>query len=478
MVFNSFDFLIFFIIVYVLYCNFNYQWQNRLLLLSSGIFYAYWDWRFLSLLIFSTYVAYTCGNQIILSKDVRRKKLFLILAILINLSLLAFFKYFNFFIVNFQLGASALGIQLPLNTLNIILPLGISFYTFQTLSFVFDAFNGQIRTIPRRMDFALFASFFPQLVAGPIERAKDLLVQIESRRQITSEKIEQGSYLLLWGFFLKVFAADNLARIVNPIFDAAPPYNGIAVLLATYGFSFQIYCDFAGYSSIACGLAKLMGFNLMDNFNLPFFSTNIQDFWRRWHISLMSWFKDYVYIPLGGNRVFIWRQYFNIILVFLLSGLWHGAQWNFIYFGAYHGVLMVGYHIYKRYFSKIKDVVEKTSGVIFLVKVIIMFHLIAFGFMLFRAKDMYQIMDMSIALLQNFHFNDQLSLFGTLKMTGAFVGYVSLIIGLEWLQLQNRNLRAVIHLPWFWQGIVYFLLLFLLITFGVGGGKEFIYFQF
>jgi len=336
-VFNSLQFFLFFAVVYSLYLAFNHKWQNRMLLVASYVFYGTWDWRFLSLIVISTIIDYYCGIKIDEITDAKKRKQFLAISIVANLSMLGFFKYFNFFAENLQALCCFFGFQVQPHFLNIILPVGISFYTFQTMSYTIDIYKGQLKPTRKFFDFALFVSFFPQLVAGPIERASHLLPQILSKRKVTIDKFCEGCYLIFWGLFLKVFVADNLARLVDPIFASDPPYNGVKVLLGLYAFAFQIFGDFAGYSNIARGLGKCMGFDIMVNFNLPYFVTNPSDFWRRWHISLSTWLRDYLYIPLGGNKKGTLFTYRNLAITMFLGGLWHGAAWTFIIWGAYRG---------------------------------------------------------------------------------------------------------------------------------------------
>ena len=302
MLFNTLQFAIFFIIVYSLYLLFNHKWQNWMLLVASYIFYGAWDWRFLSLIFISTILDYICGLQIYKSRYLKRKRLFLFFSVFGNLAILGFFKYFNFFATNLQELLKIFGFSIHPHFLHIILPIGISFYTFQTMSYTIDIYRGRMAPTKKFFDLALFVAFFPQLVAGPIERAKHLLPQILVPRKLSLDKFYEGCYLIFWGLFQKVFIADNLAKIVDPVFAGNSPYNGIQVILALYAFAFQILCDFSGYSNIARGLGKCMGFDIMVNFNLPYFSTNPREFWRRWHISLSTWLRDYLYISLGGNR--------------------------------------------------------------------------------------------------------------------------------------------------------------------------------
>ncbi|HOU36689.1 MAG TPA: MBOAT family O-acyltransferase, partial [Candidatus Omnitrophota bacterium] len=341
MVFNSFAFLVFFVIVFSLYLALDHKRQNIMLFAASYVFYAWWDWRFLFLLAASTVIDYFCGLKIHGSRDVRERRFFLWCSIAANLGILGFFKYYNFFVSSLQSLLIRCGISIEPPMLHIILPLGISFYTFQTMSYTIDVFRGNIAPTRKFVDFALFVSFFPQLVAGPIERASHLLPQVSAPRTLTLEKFAQGCYLIFWGLFQKMFIADNLAKIVDPVFAARAPYQGGMVLIALYAFAFQIYCDFSGYSNIARGLGKCMGFDIMINFDLPYFSSNPRQFWQRWHISLSRWLKDYLYIPLGGNRKGGLMTYRNLGLTMLLGGLWHGASWTFVVWGLYHGVLLV-----------------------------------------------------------------------------------------------------------------------------------------
>jgi len=374
MLFNTIEFAVFITIVFSLYFIFNHKWQNRMLLVASYVFYGAWDWRFLSLIWVSTILDYFCGSRIESSQSSRRRKQLLFLSVLGNLSILAFFKYFNFFAGSFSELLTMFGLSVHPRYLNIILPIGISFYTFQTMSYSIDIYRGQLKATHRFFDFALFVAFFPQLVAGPIERAKHLLPQILSPRKITAEKIHEGCYLIFWGLFLKIFISDNLAQIVDPVFVEGQAFSGAAVLIATYAFAFQIFCDFAGYSNIARGLGKCMGFDIMLNFNLPYFATNPSEFWQRWHISLSSWLRDYLYIPLGGNRKGGLLTVRNLMLTMLLGGLWHGAAWTFIIWGAYHGLLLMLHQLVKPLLDKISPTQGSVGAKIwFLIRMIVFF---------------------------------------------------------------------------------------------------------
>ena len=345
MLFNSLEFLIFLPTVFCLYWfvfQKNLRVQNLLLLISSYFFYGWWDWRFLSLIFLSTIVDYFVGLKIHDSSDKKLKKSYLWVSILFNLGLLGFFKYFNFFIDSWVDLLGAFGYEYKSTwTLNVILPVGISFYTFQTMSYSLDIYHGKLKPTKDFISFASFVSFFPQLVAGPIERASNLLPQILNNRVFKYEQGVQGLRLILYGMFKKVVIADSLAPHVDVIFQNYTSFNGGVLLLGLIYFSFQIYCDFSGYSDIAIGTSKLFGFELMSNFKFPYFSRDIGEFWRRWHISLSTWFRDYLYIPLGGSKGGKWLSIRNIFIIFIVSGFWHGANWTFIAWGLIHATLYI-----------------------------------------------------------------------------------------------------------------------------------------
>lgn len=312
--------------------------QNILLLLASYIFYGWWDWRFLFLIAFSTIIDYFIGQKI--AKTKTKQKFFLILSLLTNLGLLFTFKYFNFFIDSWIAVWSSLGYDMSVSTLNIILPVGISFYTFQTMSYSIDIYRNELKPSKNFIDFATFVSFFPQLVAGPIERASNLMPQLENERIWKHSRFKDGLFQILIGFFRKVVVADAVGAIIDGIYNEPEIHNASSILMAVCLYSFQIYFDFSGYSDIAIGTAKLLGFDFKRNFNVPYFSVSITEFWRRWHISLSNWLRDYLYIPLGGNRKGLKIQYRNLFITMLLGGLWHGSSWNFVIWGAIHGVLL------------------------------------------------------------------------------------------------------------------------------------------
>lgn len=344
MVFNSIDFAVFLPLVFFLYWfvfRGSLKAQNMLLLIASYVFYGWWDWRFLSLIFFSTLVDFLVGRQLGISVRPIKRKVLLWVSISVNLGLLGFFKYYNFFVDNFVTAFSFFGSPISSYHLSLILPVGISFYTFQTLSYTIDIYRKQLLPTANFIAFSTFVSFFPQLVAGPIERASHLLPQFYTPRTFDSEKVKDGLYLIIWGLFKKVVIADSCAQYVNDIFGNYQGYSSSTLFLGAIYFAFQIYGDFSGYSDIAIGTARLFGFRLMKNFNYPYFSRNMGEFWRRWHISLSTWFRDYVYIPLGGSRGNKWLQLRNVIIIFLLSGFWHGANWTFIVWGGLNALYFI-----------------------------------------------------------------------------------------------------------------------------------------
>ena len=341
MLFNSLDFAIFLPIVFILYWfvfNKSLKWQNLLVAAASYFFYGWWDWRFLSLILFSTLVDYFVGVYLGKTEKPSKRKLLLWISILVNLGFLGFFKYYNFFLDNFKSAFSFAGYELNANSLNIILPVGISFYTFQTMSYTIDVYKKRLEPAKDFISFAAFVSFFPQLVAGPIERATNLLPQFYKNRKFEYSSAVNGMRQILWGLFKKIVIADNCAVYANHIFDNSADLSGSTLFLGAIFFTFQIYGDFSGYSDIAIGTARLFGFNLMQNFAFPYFSRDIGEFWRRWHISLSTWFRDYVYIPLGGSRGGRWMNVRNTFIIFIVSGFWHGANWTFIVWGALNAI--------------------------------------------------------------------------------------------------------------------------------------------
>ncbi len=384
MLFNSFDFLIFFAVVFILYFLMPYKTRWILLLAASCIFYMAWNPYLILLIVFTIAVNYTASLVIAKNKNKRIKKRALILSMIINFGLLFVFKYLGF--MNSTMLA-IFGDGWPVKAVDIILPMGISFYTFQAAAYTIDVYRGTIKAERHFGIFMLFVMFFPQLVAGPIERSGNLLPQFYEKHRFDLERVISGVRIMLWGFFKKIVIADRAAMAVDTVFNSAHSYSGLYLVIASILFTFQIYCDFSGYSDIAKGCARVLGFRLMDNFRNPFLAKSIKEFWRRWHISLSTWFMDYIYIPLGGNREGEAKKYRNLLITFLVSGLWHGANWTFVIWGALHGVYQVIGQMTYKFRKKIKDGLHiNGTPVMKFISVIITFGLVCFGFIFFRAN--------------------------------------------------------------------------------------------
>lgn len=361
MLFNSIDFAVFLPIIFVLYWfvfNKKISHQNFLIVLASYFFYGWWDWRFLSLILFSTLVDYIVGLSLGKEQNLNKRKILLWLSILVNLGFLGFFKYFNFFLENFKTAFTLFGSEIGTSSLNIILPIGISFYTFQTLSYTIDVYKKKLEPTKDFISFAAFVSFFPQLVAGPIERATNLLPQFYAKRKFEYHNAVDGLRQILWGLFKKIVIADNCAEYANLIFNNSDQHSGSTLVLGALFFTFQIYGDFSGYSDIAIGTSRLFGFNLKRNFAFPYFSRDIAEFWRRWHISLSTWFRDYLYIPLGGSRGGTWMKVRNTLIIFIVSGFWHGANWTFVVWGILNALYFLPLLLTKRNRQNLEPVAE------------------------------------------------------------------------------------------------------------------------
>jgi len=392
MYFNSIDFVIFLPIVFIIYWSLNrkkLKYQNLLIVFASYFFYGWWDWRFLSLIFFSTVLDFCIGLSFLNHQSEIRRKLLLWTSIFVNLGFLGFFKYYNFFIDNFSQAFSFFGFSIKTSTLNIILPVGISFYTFQTLSYTIDIYNKKLKPTRDFISFAAFVSFFPQLVAGPIERAKHLLPQFYTKRKFDYSLAIDGLKQIMWGLFKKVVIADNCAKYANLIFNNSDDYSGSTLILGAFLFTFQIYGDFSGYSDIAIGTSRLFGFDLMKNFSFPYFSRDIAEFWRRWHISLSTWFRDYLYIPLGGSRGGIWKKLRNTFFIFVVSGFWHGANWTFVIWGALNAIYFVPLLLTNNNRNNIEIVAK---GKYFptpkeLLSIVLTFCLTVFAWIFFRAEN-------------------------------------------------------------------------------------------
>jgi D-alanyl-lipoteichoic acid acyltransferase DltB (MBOAT superfamily) len=473
MVFNSLHFVWFFVVVYALYRVLPHRAQNWLLLIASYYFYAAWDWRFLGLLIASTLVDFTCGLLMGRTESQRRRRLLLVLSLGFNLTLLGFFKYFNFFADNLHVMFGAVGWQLDFVTLRVLLPVGISFYTFVTMSYVIDVYRREIPPTRDLVDFAVFVAYFPHLVAGPILRASRLLAQIDRPRHVTREQVRDGLWLITWGFFQKVFVADNLAPLANMVFDPGAHHTGVNVLLGTYAFAFQIYGDFAGYSNIARGTSKLMGIELVENFRFPYFVRSAQEFWHHWHISLSTWLRDYLYIPLGGSRGSAARTHVNLFLTMVLGGLWHGAAWTFVLWGVYQGALLIAF----RSANGVPALRAWIAGPGTLARITswaVMFHLTCYGWLIFRARSAHQLGTMSASLFTDFAPR-------TVDISGLLVPlllYTTPLLVVHAVEAWYDDVLVVPRLPVVVRYSVYAAAAYLTLLFGNFGGAEFIYFQF
>jgi D-alanyl-lipoteichoic acid acyltransferase DltB (MBOAT superfamily) len=493
MLFNSIEFIIFLPIVFVLYwfvCQRNLRLQNFLIVVASYVFYGWWDWRFLLLIAFTSLCSWGSGllMQQFDNKEIvphhkyllNNAKFVLISNILLNLGILALFKYYNFFITNFVSAFASIGLYLQPTTLKIILPVGISFYTFQALSYSIDVYRKKIMPTKDIVSFFAFVSFFPQLVAGPIERATNLLPQFYTSRTFDYAKAVDGMRQILWGLFKKTVIADNCATAVDIIFSHSADYSGSTLFLGAIFFTFQIYGDFSGYSDIAIGTARLFGFNLMRNFAFPYFSRDIAEFWRRWHISLTTWFRDYVYIPLGGSRGTKWRVIRNTFIIFLVSGLWHGANWTFIVWGVYHAVIFLPLILLG---TNRKHTNSIANGKILpdmkeLIQMGFTFLLVIIGWIFFRAENIAHAWSYISEM-----FSSSLYTIPHLLIKKTTLIFILLLVIMEWC---NRNKEFGFQIKpdtntlfkykcFRWS--VYIILIFCIVAFR-GNQAEFIYFQF
>ncbi|MEM6674053.1 MAG: MBOAT family O-acyltransferase [Planctomycetota bacterium] len=473
MQFNSWIFPLFFAVVYALYLALGarrYRLQNGLLLVASYVFYGYWDPRFLALLALSTAVDFVIGKRLASTDDSRRRVALVTTSVVVNLGVLGSFKYFDFFIESAAAFVEALGFTAHLPTLRVVLPVGISFYTFQTLSYTIDVYRRRMPATNDILGFALFVSFFPQLVAGPIERAARLLPQIEAPRKITASKVEAGVWLLIWGYFKKTVIADQAALVANPLFDGQwETLHGLEPLAAVLAFTIHIYCDFSGYSDIARGLAKLMGFEFLLNFRLPYLATGPSDFWARWHVSLSTWLRDYLYIPLGGNRGSRARTYANMFVVMALGGLWHGAAWPYILWGSYHGVLLVC----ERAAADVRGVDPRRdlSAVGEWTRIVLFWPLMLLGMAIVRCVSVDQFWH--LLTHQSFELTPRAS-----KGFADLALFTWPLVIVQLAQHSTKDLLAPLRLPLPARGILFASLILGMMVFGVREPVEFFYFQF
>jgi D-alanyl-lipoteichoic acid acyltransferase DltB (MBOAT superfamily) len=473
MLFNSLEFLLFFAVVLAAY-RLPHRGQNFFLLAASYFFYASWDWRFLSLIVLSTAVDFYCGRRIHTASSLRTRRRLLLVSLGVNLGMLGVFKYFNFFADSLAVLLSSLGMQADRVTLDIVLPVGISFYTFQTLSYTLDIYRRRLEPEPDPVNFALFVAFFPQLVAGPIERASHFLPQVRKSRTVALDDVSSGLWFVVWGFFLKLFVADNLAPIADAAFTSSGNVDGVTSLLGVYAFAFQIFGDFAGYSSIAIGVARLLGFRLSTNFLFPYWVTNPRDFWRNWHISLSSWLRDYLYIPLGGGRGPSWFTLRNLMLTMLLGGLWHGAAWTFVIWGAYHGSLLIAHRLAEARFSVAREPTGFSGSIGWGVRVLAMFHLTCIGWLIFRAPSLEVLGGMLVSIATGLHWPSESQVLDALHI--AF--YAGPVLVLQASQQLAGKRAGVGHLPAWLQTAVVAAMLYGLLIWGSFGERPFIYFQF
>ncbi|MCL4145951.1 UNVERIFIED_CONTAM: hypothetical protein GTU68_006102 [Idotea baltica] len=465
MLFNSLDFAVFLPIVFILYWfvfQRNLRAQNLLLLIISYVFYGWWDWRFLFLIFFSSCVDYMVGLGLEGSKSDRNRKILVGVSLAVNLGILGFFKYYNFFLDSFVDAFAGLGMTMHASTLNIILPVGISFYTFQTLSYSLDIYKRKLTPVRDVISFFAFVSFFPQLVAGPIERARNLLPQFEIERKFDIENASDGLRQILWGLFKKVVIADNLAQHVNFIFTNYESLGASTLVMGAIFFAFQIYGDFSGYSDIAIGTARLFGFDLMKNFATPYFSRDIGEFWRRWHISLSTWFRDYVYIPLGGNRVGKGRQIWNSLVTFTVSGFWHGANWTFVIWGFLNGLY---------YVPSILMGTSRKKGGRELFQMISTFTLVTFAWIFFRAENLTH----ALGYIQHLF---SISLFEIPPANRGPIPYILSLLVIEWIQRKKEHGLELTYLPNWTRPVFYAAVVMVLLLFGYDDSESFIYFQF
>ena len=478
MLFNSIEFAIYLPIVFLLYwfvLQKDLKVQNFFLVIASYVFYGWWDWRFLSLIMFSSIVDYSVGIGFSKYEEKTKRRLLLITSILVNIGLLGFFKYYNFFAESFADSFTFFGGHIDPNRLNIVLPVGISFYTFQTLSYSIDVYRKKLEPTKDIISFFAFVSFFPQLVAGPIERAKNLLPQFYVKRSFDTHKAIDGLRQILWGLFKKIVIADKAAEYVNEIFANHADYSGSTLLLGVVLFAFQIYADFSGYSDIAIGIARLFGFDLMRNFAFPYFSRDIAEFWRRWHISLSTWFRDYLYIPLGGSRGNTWNKVRNIFIIFIVSGFWHGANWTFIVWGALNALYFLPLLLLKRNRNHLDIVAQGKILPSFreFFGITTTFFITCLAWVFFRAENVSHAFSYLDGIFS-------LSLF-TLPdiLPKATLVLLILFIMAEWLNRGKQHVLQLddIKLPVIVRWGIYYSLIFLITLYG-GNEVEFIYFQF
>ncbi len=477
MVFNSIIFLIFIGIFFPLYWALTGRARMWLCLLGSYLFYGWWDWRFLGIVLFTTILDFSLGILIEDEHDAKKKSRLVLISVIANLGFLGFFKYFNFFVDSLKNGLNSAGLNANWESLDIILPIGISFYTFQSMSYTIDVYRKEIVAERDFWRYTTFVSFFPQLVAGPIVRAKTFLPQFQGGdKQFEWNRFIEGLTQVLWGFFKKVAIADSLALYVDQIFSYPTNFSSISVAIGVVLYSFQIYCDFSGYSNIACGLAQMLGFDFPWNFRTPYFSKNFSEFWTRWHISLSSWLRDYLYISLGGNRGGKWKTYRNNMLTMIIGGLWHGASWNFVFWGFLHGLYLIVQRVISRPLSIFEEKLRLPKWFTMAYSIACVYALTCFAWVFFRAKDFKTAWEVVGKVLSNdgWAWNTVLDKFIVLKA----VFLICILLIAELINNNMKNLQELSVQNPFFRSISFSVILWLLAFFGTFGSSAFIYFQF
>jgi alginate O-acetyltransferase complex protein AlgI len=485
MLFNSPEYALFLPLAVLLYWSFAYsvRAQNALLLVASYLFYGWWDWRFLGLLFVTSVIDYCVGLGIERADDKRTKRLILVWSLVANLGTLGFFKYYNFFVGSFTEAFASLGIELHAATLQVILPVGVSFYTFQALTYTVGVYRGTVKPTRDLMTFLSYVAFFPQLVAGPIERAQHMLPQFLSARTIDAARFASGLRQIAWGLFCKLAVADNCAIIVNAVFAQGETPAGSVALLGALFFAFQIYADFSGYTHIALGSARLLGFELMQNFATPYFSQSIGEFWKRWHISLSSWFRDYVYIPLGGSRVGKLRQARNILITFTISGLWHGANSTFIVWGFLHGLyympsIWLGEPL-ARWAATASAPVRHAVAAFRMLRT---FLLVVVAWIFFRAESIDKALAFVKAIFSPSLFTSPAPVLQRLDMgwSAAIAAFaIAALLAIEWVQRDKKFALEVEGKPAAYRWLAYACVVGLVVSIRyTGSALDFIYFQF
>jgi len=485
MLFNSFSFLVFFPLVTLLYFMSPYKYRWPLLLIASCVFYMAFIPYYILILGGTIVVDYFAGIYIERAENTVQKKQYLILSLVANIGVLAVFKYYNFFIDNVSEVITYFGFESPLRYLAIILPIGLSFHTFQAMSYTIEVYRGNQKAEMNFVKYALYVMFFPQLVAGPIERPQGLLPQFERHYDVDYDRIVAGLKQMLWGFFKKIVIADRIAAIVKQGYGDIENHDGFSIMIFTYLFAFQIYCDFSGYSDIAIGAAKILGINLRENFRTPYFSTSIKEFWKRWHMSLSSWFRDYLYIPLGGKRVGRWRWFFNLTVVFILSGVWHGANWTFVVWGAIHCLYMIFGHFFKKYFGwffiSIEEQKDLKSYFLHFFKIVLTFTLVSFAWIFFRATSVDEALTIIVKIftMEDFINIRNLSLFKISDATSFMVTLALLALFLSSDSFMDKLLKKqkIVNFKYF-NYLLYASMLVFIFIFGHFSDTNFIYFQF